>query len=187
MSGYEGITCSTENTSDLPESEFTEKLSRGKLSFPPNDLYDLSQYMYSFFKLRKKKGCTKIYLEAFQEIYQFTTCDYSNSNSICRRFVNCFLRHSQRKRTTRSKLQRTKKQSSVVGWMVMCKRGFLSFVSILWSYNGTLKLSSLIQSFRLFFPLSNVTIFSFFQRCLTWKLQHVIPPLYLTRYVSWRR
>ena len=63
MSSYvacqEGITCSTENTSDLPESEFTEKLSRGKLSFPPNDLYDLSQYLYSFFKLRKNKCCTK--------------------------------------------------------------------------------------------------------------------------------
>ena len=69
------------NIHEKRESEFTEKLSRGKLSFPPNDLYDLSQYMYSFFKLRKNKCCTKIYLEAFHEIYQFTTCDYSNANS----------------------------------------------------------------------------------------------------------
>ena len=49
MSGYvarkEGIQCSNLNISDLPESEITEELSRGKLSLPPNDLYDLSLYI----------------------------------------------------------------------------------------------------------------------------------------------
>ena len=113
MSGYvarqEGITCSTENTSDLPESEFTEKLSRGKLSFHLNDLYDLSKYMYSIFKLRKNKCCTKIYLEAFQEIYQFTTCDYSNANSICLRFVNCFFKAFTKKENNKIKAAKDKK------------------------------------------------------------------------------
>ena len=113
MSGYvarqEGITCSTENTSDLPESEFTEKISRGKLSFPANDLYDLSQYLYSFFKLRKNKCCTKIYLEAFQEIYRFTTCDYSNVNSICRRFVNCFFKAFTKKENDKIRAAKDKK------------------------------------------------------------------------------
>ena len=58
ISGYvarkEGIPCSTKNLSNLPESKFTELLTRGRLSFPPNHLYGLSsQYIYTFFKLRK--------------------------------------------------------------------------------------------------------------------------------------
>ena len=41
------------------ESEFTELVSRGKLKHPPIDLYDLSQYLYSFFKIRKPKMLLK--------------------------------------------------------------------------------------------------------------------------------
>ena len=96
MSGYvarkEGIQCSNVNTSGLPESEFTDELSRGKLSFPPNDLYDLSLYLYSFFKLRKDKYCMKIYLEAFKEIYSYTGYRFPNERSIFKRFINCFFK-----------------------------------------------------------------------------------------------
>ena len=46
---------------DTPEikgddSEFLENVSRGKLSYPPSELYDLSQYLFSFFKTREKKN-----------------------------------------------------------------------------------------------------------------------------------
>ena len=46
VSGYvahkENIICSdTADVSNLPESEFTFRVSRGALKFPPADLYDL--------------------------------------------------------------------------------------------------------------------------------------------------
>ena len=45
----ENIVCTDEADVSLPESEFTKKLSRGGLSFPPINLFDLSQYYYAFF------------------------------------------------------------------------------------------------------------------------------------------
>ena len=52
---------------DLPdESEFTRNVSRGNLKSPPLNLYDYSQYCYAYFKSRKEKCCSKIYLKAFQ-------------------------------------------------------------------------------------------------------------------------
>ena len=44
---------SVESADAIPESEFTQLVSRGKLSHPPGDLYDLSQY---FFAISKKKN-----------------------------------------------------------------------------------------------------------------------------------
>jgi len=38
-------------------SEFIDKLNRGCLGYPPPELYDLSQYLYSFFKTKEKKCC----------------------------------------------------------------------------------------------------------------------------------
>ena len=97
ISGYvakkEGIICSDEyDTTILPESEFTVQLSRGGLQLPPIDLYDLSLYYYSFFKLRSAKCCTKIFLEAFQEIQNFSGYSFPNQRRINRRFVNTFFK-----------------------------------------------------------------------------------------------
>ena len=53
ISGYVSAkeNLSTEGLSqELPESEFTELVSRGKLMHPPGDLYDLSQYFLAYFK-----------------------------------------------------------------------------------------------------------------------------------------
>ena len=55
-------------------SEFTTLVSRGRLSHPPPDLFDLSQYLYCFFKLRKRKCCPKIFLQADHLIYDATGC-----------------------------------------------------------------------------------------------------------------
>ena len=75
---------------DLPESEFTTMLSRGLLTHPPQVLYDLALYFYSFFKLRLNKCCTKIFLQAFQLIYLSSGVELENIDSVIRRFVNCF-------------------------------------------------------------------------------------------------
>ena len=66
----ENIVClDTNDTALLPEeAEFTVKVSHGKLKLPPLNLYDLSQYYFTFFKARKSKCCTKIYLQAFRYI-----------------------------------------------------------------------------------------------------------------------
>ena len=65
----EGIICADADDAAPPpeESEFTQKLSRGKLKLPPIDLYDLAQYNYAFFKSRKAKCCTKLFLEGFKK------------------------------------------------------------------------------------------------------------------------
>ena len=62
ISGYvalkEDITCDTEiSADDIETSEFTELVSRGKLRHPPH----ASQYIYTFFKTRPNKCCTKIF------------------------------------------------------------------------------------------------------------------------------
>ena len=58
------------SSSELPtESEFTTMLSRGKLKYPPDDIYDLSKYLYTFFKASKPKCCSKIFLQGFCHIY----------------------------------------------------------------------------------------------------------------------
>ena len=77
----------------LPEeAEFTLKLSRGKLRLPPLNLFDLSQYYYAFFKSRLKKCCTKIFLEAFREIHEYTGYGFENIDKINRRLCNCFFK-----------------------------------------------------------------------------------------------
>ena len=76
----------------LQESEFTVKLSRGKLRIPPNELYELGQYYYAFFKARSAKCCTKIFLEAFDMIHRFTQYDVPDASSVNRRFLNCFFK-----------------------------------------------------------------------------------------------
>ena len=53
---------STSHTSpNLPESEFTDLVSRGKLVHPPAELYDLSQYLLSFFKIMSAKMLHKTF------------------------------------------------------------------------------------------------------------------------------
>ena len=46
----------------LPESEFTKLLSRGKLSHPSAELYDLAQYFLCYFKMKDPKCCNTVFL-----------------------------------------------------------------------------------------------------------------------------
>ena len=62
MSGYvarkEGIQCLDDTHPNLPELEFTTLLTRGELSFPPEDLYDLSLYVAPRFSYKRSTRCT---------------------------------------------------------------------------------------------------------------------------------
>ena len=69
------------------ESELTELVSREKLKHPPIDLYDLSQYLYSFFKIRKPKCCSKIFFQAFQYIHESSGYEFPNVESILKQFI----------------------------------------------------------------------------------------------------
>ena len=80
-------------------------VSRGKLTLPPINLYDFSQYCYCFFKARKNKYCTKIYLEAFSMIYDFTNHSIEDLSSITRRLCNCFFKAFVKKETDSLKAQ----------------------------------------------------------------------------------
>ena len=91
MTKKESITRAEGSTPQTKESEFTVLLSRGKLSHPSANVYELSLYLYTFFKLREVKCCNNIFLQAFHQIYELTHFEIDgNINSILRRFANCF-------------------------------------------------------------------------------------------------
>ena len=77
---------------DSSVSEFLTNVSRGKLSYPPSDLYDFSLYCYAFFKVKceRKNCCSKIFLQAYKLIYESTDYNFENIDSIVRRFSNSF-------------------------------------------------------------------------------------------------
>jgi len=102
----------SENATPLPtEGEYLELVSRGKLSHPPSDLFDLSMYYYSFFKSRKQKCCQKIFLEAYEEIYISTDYYFEKIESINRRFSNCFFKAFVKKECSEIKNDSQKKNT----------------------------------------------------------------------------
>ena len=72
------------------ESEFTELVSRGLLKHPPSELYDLSLYLYTFFKNRQTKCCSRVFLQGITYIYESTGCQFQTIDSILKRFINSF-------------------------------------------------------------------------------------------------
>ena len=83
-------------TVDVPEIQgqeselFLKQISWGRLGHPPAELYDLSQYLFAFFKTRETKFYSKLFLEAYETIYEVTHFKFDNIQSISRRFNNCF-------------------------------------------------------------------------------------------------
>jgi len=96
--------------SDHDAGEFTKLVSRGKLKHPPTDLYDMSLYLYTFFKSHIKKCCSKIFLEAFTYIYNCTNYEFDNIESILRRFTNCFFKGFVKTETDKIKNDNDTKQ-----------------------------------------------------------------------------
>ena len=93
ISGYvafkEGIPTSEECELSLPNSEFTKLVSRGKLTHPPEELFDLSMYLYAYHK-NVNKLCANKLIKGFSKVYEVCGCDYDNQTSILRRFINTF-------------------------------------------------------------------------------------------------
>ena len=79
-------------TSSSVRTEFLELVSRGKLTHPPFELYDMSLHFYTFFKLREKKCCKGIFIEAYKMIYESTDYEIQNINNIVRHVSNCFFK-----------------------------------------------------------------------------------------------
>ena len=51
-------------------SEFTDKVSRGALKHPPEELFDLGIRLYKYYKCVKMKSCASRLCKAFKEIYE---------------------------------------------------------------------------------------------------------------------
>ena len=101
---------------DRKYSEFTSLVSRGKLSYPPSELFDLSCVLYAYYK-EVDKCCINRILVAFQEIYESCHLEYENEKRNLRRFLNTFskafsnkvsdgLRHANRNSIKRKRLNK---------------------------------------------------------------------------------
>ena len=97
ISGYvafkEQIPVTSDSITSKPaECEFIDLVSRGKLKYPPPELYDLGLYMFAFFKNRNQKCCSKVFLQSFKEIYELSGHQFTDIDSIIKRFSNCFFK-----------------------------------------------------------------------------------------------
>ena len=90
------------------ESEFVTMVSRGNLDYPAEELFDLSLYLSSYYKSKVDKSCVNKILVAFQKILEFTQYGIANSNSVFRRFANCFSKAFASKITDAVKTKDTK-------------------------------------------------------------------------------
>ena len=92
ISGYVSFKeklCS-DQPAELPHcSEFTDMVSRGKLSHPPIKVYVLSKCLYSYYNKVDNSCATKL-MVAFKVIYEYMDLEYDNLTSIFRRFINTF-------------------------------------------------------------------------------------------------
>ena len=87
------------------------QISRGNLKLPPYHLYDLSLYYFAFFKARKVKCCTKIFLEAFNLIYDSTGYKFDGISRINRRLINFFFKAMAKKSTVEVGRQKDQRQT----------------------------------------------------------------------------
>ena len=99
--------------SDHDADEFTEMISRGKLTHPPSTLYDLS-HLYSFFKHRKMKCCSKIFRDAYKYKYECSHYDFPNINSILSRFNNCISKGFAKNETDKIKSGKKKTETKLI-------------------------------------------------------------------------
>ena len=71
-------------------SEFTQKVSRGLLKHPTEELYELAMVLFSYYKNVVDNSCCRLLLKAFHLIYESSPCHLDNPAEVLRRFVNCF-------------------------------------------------------------------------------------------------
>ena len=97
----------------MPASEFLTNVSHGKLSYPSGELFDFSLHCYTFFKARseKKKCCDKIFLQAYNLIYESTDYEFENVGGIIKQFSNSFFKAFVKKESNLLNQEKDKKQS----------------------------------------------------------------------------
>ena len=94
---------------EYPCSEFTTLLSRGNLTHPLPELFELSCVLYCYYQ-NVDKSCIKHLLHAFNEIYESLQVDYPQVYKILRRFVNSFSKASKQES---DKVKDEKKKTNV--------------------------------------------------------------------------
>ena len=75
---------------DPNTSEFTENVSRGYLSHPSDELYNLAVSLYLYYRDVHDKTYNTRLFQAFHQIYECTLSDMEIPAELLRRFVNCF-------------------------------------------------------------------------------------------------
>ena len=78
-----------EDISKSSFSEYTALVSRGKLTFPTDELFDLTCVLYCYYK-NVEKSCIEHVLLGFREIYEICCLNYDSGEKILRRLINCF-------------------------------------------------------------------------------------------------
>ena len=90
-------------------SEFLNFVSRGKLHHPREDLFDLSMYLFCYYKCADKT-CIKKLLKGFMEIYNLTGFNFEGKQTkILQRFANCFSNGFRKQQAEKIKLDKSQK------------------------------------------------------------------------------
>ena len=95
-------------------NQFVTMVSRGNLDYPAEELFDLSLYLYSYYKSKVDKTCVNKILVAFQKILEFPQYEIANSNSVLRRFANDFSKAFASKITDAVQTKDTKATKKVI-------------------------------------------------------------------------
>ena len=91
------------------ESEFLNLVSSGKLHHPREDLFDLSMYLFCYYKC-VDKTCVKKLLKGFTEIYNLTGFDFEGKQTkVLQRFANWFSNGFRKQQTEKIVLDKSKK------------------------------------------------------------------------------
>jgi hypothetical protein len=102
---------------DAPEvesnvCEFTEKVSRGALKHPPEELFDLGVRLYTYYKHVEMKSCATRLVKAFKEIYDssFSFLDDALVRDVMQRFTNCFSKGYANMQTEKIKIDKNNRK-----------------------------------------------------------------------------
>ena len=103
--------CATNEEEDeskkKPHSEFTTLVSRGKLSHPSTELFDLTCVVFCYYKNVEKEFIEHLML-AFQEIYECCFLNFSSENRVMRRLINCFSKAFSNQRSDGIRVEKSK-------------------------------------------------------------------------------
>ena len=105
VAGYvafkEGLRYESDDDHEVGEehSEFIHLVNRGKLTFPPKDLFLFTTYAYTLFKHSDHQSCANYTKRAFNFLYESLNLNFDNPLRVCQRLSNCFFKGLVRKET----------------------------------------------------------------------------------------